>query len=132
MQIPNFLSSIPDNPPGEVTLTQDNFSRGVITLVNESKLPKNALKEARNLTLAEDGAPTLRPGVAWYGTAPSANPIDGAKMFVMSDDTTHIVVVAGGQIWRSINDGVTWSLCQTALGVTTPFTAGKKAAFEQA
>lgn len=51
-------------------LTLQNFKRGVITLINDSRLGKNALKEAVNLFLVEDGQPTRRPGVDWFGTSP--------------------------------------------------------------
>lgn len=120
------LGSLPDNPPNVRVLTQDKFDRGVISLIDQSKLPKNALKEAENLVLAEDGAPKVRPGVAWYGTAPSAFAIDGAEFYVDSNDAVHILVVAGGKIYRSLNDGLTWAECTGAS-----FTAGKKAHFEQ-
>ncbi len=126
-QIDNDLDSFPDSTEANRTLGQENFSRGVISLIDESKLPKNALKQADNITLAEDGAPKVRPGVDWYGTAPSAFAIDGAAMFVMADDTVHIVCVAGGTIYRSINDGFSWTACTGAT-----FTSGKKVDFEQA
>lgn len=126
------LNNIPETPLGVSVLNQENFARGVISLVDQSKLPKNALKEASNLTLAEDGAPTIRPGIAWYGTAPSNSVMDGGGMYVAADDTVHLLAIAGGQIFRSLNDGLTWTLCQTGSGATTVFTAGKKVRLEQA
>lgn len=48
-----------------------NFKRGVITLVNQANLPKNALARAQNIMLVEDGLPSVRPGMQWYGTAPT-------------------------------------------------------------
>lgn len=125
VKIPD-LSGIPDNPPAIINLSQDKFDRGVISLIDQSNLPKNALKEADNLWLAENGAPEMRPGTNWYGTAPSANAIDGADFFVDSDDAVHIVVIAGGNIYRSLNDGTTWDLC---TGYS--FTVTKKAYFVQ-
>lgn len=131
-QLSNAWASLPDNPPGIITLGQDTFGRGVISVVDESKLPRNALKEARNMTLAEDGAPQVRPGVNWYGTAASADPIDGGAMHVMVDDTVHIIKVAGGRVYRSLNDGVTWTVCKTGLNVELVFTPGRKVRNEQA
>lgn len=84
------VTGLPDNPPQPFHLTQDKFDRGVISLIDQSKLPRNALKEALNILLAEDGAPTVRPGLAWYGTAASANPIDGADFFVYDLSLIHI------------------------------------------
>lgn len=126
VQLPE-LGSIPDSPPSIIPLTQDKFDRGVISVVDQSKLPKNALKEANNLFLAEDGAPKVRPGVNWYGTAPSANDIDGAYFFTNEDEDIHILVVAGGVVYRSQDNGQTWDACTGG----SP-TAGHKAHFEQA
>lgn len=121
------LAGLPDNPPNVRVLTQDKFDRGVITLIDPSKLPRNAAAVMDNLWLAEDGAPKVRPGVAYFGTAPSASPIDGAAWYVDSNDDVHLIVVAGGTIYRSLNDGVTWATCTGAT-----LTAGKKVHFEQA
>lgn len=62
--------NLPTSFPKPDYLTFQNFKRGVITLINESRLPKNALKELKNLFLAEDGQPSYRPGVDWFGTTP--------------------------------------------------------------
>ena len=121
------LTGIPDSPPGQITLTQDKFDRGVISLIDQSKLPRNALKEAVNIILGEDGAPMVRPGLAWYGTAASAFAIDGADFFVDDDDSIHLLKVANGTVYRSLNDGLTWAACTGGS-----FTAGKKVRMVQA
>lgn len=121
------ITGLPDNTPRSMVLTQDKFDRGVITLVDPSKLPKNALKEAVNIFLAEDGAPTVRPGLNWYGTAASVNSIDGADFHVQQDDSIHLLKIAGGTVYVSTNDGKTWATC---TGGT--FTPGKKIHFVQA
>lgn len=51
--------------------TLDNFKRGVITLIDKSRLPQDALEEALNIFLYEDGQPGPRPGVDWYNNAPT-------------------------------------------------------------
>lgn len=108
LQIDNNL---PTAFPKPEFLTFQNFRKGVITLINESRLPKNALKEAINLYLAEDGQPNIRPGVDWYGSAsPNGAAIDGFDYFD-SNGSIHLVIVAGGNVYRSTNDGLTWSLC---------------------
>lgn len=127
----NAWNSLPDNPPGIVTLGQETFGRGVISVVDESKLPRNALKEARNITMAEDGAPQVRPGVDWYGNELPAV-IDGGGMYVASDDTVHLLGIAGGKVYRSLNDGLTWNICSTSSGLETLFTPGRKVRNEQA
>lgn len=126
VMIPN-LAGIADNPPNIAPITQDKFDRGVISLFDQSKLPKNALKTADNLMLGEDGAPMIRWGVEWFGTAASANAIDGGEMFIDSTDAVHLLKVAGGTIYRSLDDGTTWAACTGAN-----FTTGKKVRFEQA
>lgn len=58
--------------PNPEYLPLNNWKRGVITLIDKSRLPKDALEEANNIFLYEDGQPGPRPGVNWFGTAPSA------------------------------------------------------------
>lgn len=130
MPVIEQLTGINDSPPTNVPLTQDKFDRGVISLIDQSKLPKNALKEADNIVLSEDGAPKVRPGLAWYGT--SALPggvLDGGSAFIDDDDaeTSHMIQVIGGKIYRSINDGASWAECTGAS-----FTSGKKVRTVQA
>lgn len=120
-------NNLPSQPEDERVLTQDKFNQGVISLIDQSKLPRNALKEATNIFLKEDGAPTIRPGLDWYGTNPSGDEIDGADFFITSDDEVHLIIVAGGTVYRSTNDGQNWSTCTGAS-----FTAGKKVQFVQA
>lgn len=63
--------NLPTKEPPLQYLTLDTWKRGVITLIDQSRLPRDALKEADNLFLYEDGTPGPRPGVAWFGTAPT-------------------------------------------------------------
>ena len=122
------VTGLPDAPPRSIVLTQDKFDRGVITLLDQSKLPRNALKEAVNIFLSEDGAPTVRPGLDWYGVAASAYAIDGADFFVDTiTNAVHLLKVANGVVYRSLNNGAIWEAC---TGGT--FTAGKKVRFYQA
>ena len=125
MQIPNL--QVPDSPPRPIVITQDKFDRGVITLIDQTKLPRNALKELENGLLGEDGAPMVRPGLAWYATAASADSIDGGDFFVDSSDDIHLLKVAGGTVYRSLDDGLNWSACTGAT-----LTADKKVSMIQA
>lgn len=69
----NLKDDAPINFPPPNYLTLQNFRRGVITLIDRSRLPQNALEQADNIYLVEDGQPSLRPGVSWYGAALSVN-----------------------------------------------------------
>jgi len=120
------VSGISTTPQKSIILTQDKFDRGVISLVDQSKLPRNALKEATNIFLAEDGSPTLRPGTDWYGTAPAVTAIDGADFYVTSTGAIHLLVVTNGIVYVSTNDGLSWAACSGGT-----FTAGKKAGLLQ-
>lgn len=120
--------SLPTTSEPFTYYSQESFSRGVITLVDESKIPKNALKEADNILLKEDGSPSIRWGVDWYGIAvPNGAAIDGAAYFETSAGAVHVVAVAGGNIYRSTDNAATWTIC---TGATV--TAGFKCDFEQA
>lgn len=117
----NLELNLPNTVPQLVPLTLDSWKKGVITLIDKSRVPKDALIEMQNLFLAEDGVPTVRPGTDWFGVAPSASAIDGAGGYETAAGVPHLVVVAGGTIYRSIDDGATWNTCTGAT-----FTAGKK------
>src|SRR5258708_30150090 len=125
VQLAGLSQPVKDEP--EAVLSQTNFARGVITLVDQTKIPPNALVRADNLWLAEDGAPTFRPGSNWYGTAPSAYSLDGSEMFLDSSGNTHLIAVAHGVVWRSLKDGATWTQCTGAT-----LTAGAKCSMIQA
>lgn len=103
--------SAPEKFPGETSVTLNNFRDGVVTLVDPSRLKKTALAQAKNLILVEDGQPTKRPGVDWYGVAvPNHAEIDGFDYFD-SNGVVHLVVVAGGIVYRSLDNGNTWDAC---------------------
>lgn len=113
--------NLPTTTPPLQPITLDSWKKGVITLIDKSRIPKDALIEMQNLFLSEDGVPTVRPGVDWYGTAASANAIDGAGVYETSAGVPHLVKIAGGTVYRSVDDGTTWTACTGAT-----LTAGKK------
>jgi hypothetical protein len=107
-------------------LTQTDFKRGVITLIDESKLPDNALKIADNAMLFEDGSVGPRWGTQWFGSPiPNGAALDGGGFFSTATGN-HMVAIGGGNIYRSLDDGNTWTLCTGAT-----FTAGKKCTVTQ-
>lgn len=102
--------------PQQSLLVFDNFKRGVITLIDQSKLPKNALREADNIYLTEDGAPTIRPGIDWFGAQ-----ILGAARTGSPVVTTNLVqnpnFETNSTFWSSFSGG-------TVSRVTTQFYSG--------
>lgn len=117
--------NLPTKFPNPQYLTLGNFKRGVITLIDKSRLPKDALEQADNLFLVEDGQPSLRPGVAYFGTAPSGSAIDGFDYYDTST-TVHLVAASGGSFYRSTDDGTTWTILTGAT-----YTAGTTVNFNQ-
>lgn len=114
MPLETTADDAPTTFPTPDFLTLGNFKRGVITLIDKSNLPKNAAEEMTNLYLIEDGAPSFRPGTNWFGNQmPNGDQIDGFDYF---DDggEIHLVAVAGGVIYRSLDDGATWDTCTGA------------------
>lgn len=109
-------------------LTFAGWKRGVITLVEKSHLPKDALETADNIFLVEDGQPTVRPGCAMYGTT-TAQSFGGFTPYAINtfdyfdyNGAVHVVAVVDGlngvtsetRIVRSTDNGVTWALCSGA------------------
>ena len=121
----NVDLNLPTKFPTPQYLTLGNFKRGVITLIDKSRLPKDALEQADNIFLVEDGQPSLRPGVDYFGTAPSASAIDGFDYYDTST-TVHLVCASGGSFYRSIDDGTTWTVLTGAT-----YTAGTTVNFNQ-
>lgn len=113
-------TSIPSQPPNPRPITQQKFDRGVISLVSPANLPPNALVRADNMILEEDGRPKQRPGTNWYGTTlPAA--LDGGDFFTATDESVHLIAIAGGTVYRSLDDGITWDTCTGGS-----FTVGQK------
>lgn len=103
-----------------------NFKRGVITLVEKSFLPLDALEAADNIFLVEQGQPSIRPGVDWYGAAlPNGAEIDGFDYFDFNG-VIHLLAAGGGTLYRSTDNGNTWTACTGAT-----FTAGKAVGMNQ-
>lgn len=119
MPLNTAADNSPTNFPNPDFLTLGNFKRGVITLIDASRLPKNALAKFKNGWLVEDGQPALRPGVDWFGSDIGAE-IDGYDYFD-AGGVIHLVAVANGTVYRSLNDGATWTACTGGS-----FTVGKE------
>ena len=95
--------------PNYLTLTSQK--KGVISLIDKSLLPRDALEIADNIFLYEEGQAGIRPGVDWYGVAsPNGEPIDGFEYFDF-DGAIHLVIVAGGNVYRSTDNALSWTLC---------------------
>lgn len=110
----NLQDDLPKSFPTPQYKTLSNFKRGVISLIDKSRLPENALEQGDNIFLVEDGQPSPRPGIDWYGTAaPNSQEIDGFDYFDFAG-VVHLVIVAGGTVYRSTNDGETWTACTGA------------------
>lgn len=110
----DLSGSKPVHFPNPDYLTLDNWKKGVMSLIDKSRLPKDALQEATNTFLYEDGQPGPRPGVGWYGAVtPNAASIDGFDYFDFAG-VIHLVIVAGGVVYRSTDNGVTWTACTGA------------------
>ena len=120
-----IVNNLPSKFPVPKYLTFSSQKRGVITLIDKSKLPLDALEQADNIFLVEDGQATPRPGVGYFGTAPDASAIDGFDYFD-TGTTVHIVCGAGGSFYRSTDDGTTWTILTGAT-----YTAGTVVNFNQ-
>lgn len=118
--------------PSAQFLPLGGWKRGVITLVEKSNLPKNALESADNMFLVEDGQPTIRPGVAQYGSSVGVDLTLRIKDFDYFDfgGVVHLVAIVDditnsvAYVVRSVNNGTTWTKCDT--GSVTNFTYGKE------
>lgn len=91
------------------TLVIDKFGKGVMTLFDETRLPIDAVQQAQNMVLDQDGVWTVRPGTTPYG-ATLTTPIDGGGSFTKYNSngtvTTYLWVIDNGTFKYSTDGGV--------------------------
>ncbi len=108
------------NDGKEFTITIDHFGKAVMSLFNTARLPMEAVAQAQNMMLDDDGVWTVRPGTSVYGAA-LTTPIDGACSFTKynSDGTmnTYVGVVDNGAFKYS-TDGGSWTTVSGATWTT--------------
>jgi hypothetical protein len=106
-----------DGKPFQITI--DKFGRGVMTLFDDTRLPLDAVKQAQNMYLDQDGVWSTRPPSSPYGQA-LTGPIDGGDSFTVynSDGTasTFMWVIDNGT-FKISQDGGAWT---PKTGVTWP------------
>lgn len=109
-------------------LTLDKFGKGVMTLYDETRIPKDAVVRSYNMYLDQDGVWTTRPGTDVYG-ATLTTPIDGACSYIKYNSdgtyTSKIAVIDNGSL-KTSTDGGSWT---TISGKT--WTTGYPVKFKQ-
>lgn len=109
---------------GKLSLKIDSSRGGTNRLLDEARISSTEVVNALNLIQVQDGLYKPRWGTAYYGADYGANP-DGATEFLKSDQTTELITVAGGKVYKSTNGG---SITEVT-GAT--FTAGLTCYFMQ-
>ena len=90
----------------------DKFDKGTATLIDEARILTSMAKESTNLIQTQDGLWSQRWGRDFYGAGlENETIIDGCEEYVKSDTERELILVGGttGKIYRSQNDGATWS-----------------------
>jgi len=110
--------------------THDDFSKGVVTILSEARLPVEAAKQAYNLIQSQDGLWETRWGTKTYGlVTPNGLSPDGSTQYVKNDETTELIVVAN-KVYKS-TDGGTWTEILLSGGGSANFTVGNQCFFLQ-
>ncbi len=106
---------LPTSKINRYELVIDDYSGGSNTVISEARLGKKKSNnkyavEATNLQQCQDGIWETRSGTGNFGVAISgASSLDGGIEYIDSDDTRHILIIGGGKLWDSTDDGATWS-----------------------
>ena len=113
--------------PKKFLIKIDKFNGGTATLINPARLPTRFAVESENLIQDQDGIWRTRPGTDYYGNAISGiSSFDGATEYVKNDGTREIIAIGGGSVYKSGDDGDSWTLVSGAT-----FTSGYKITFLQ-
>lgn len=108
-------AKLPATKISEYHLVIDDYSGGSNTVISEARLGKKKANtkyavEATNLQQCQDGIWETRPGIGYFGVAISgATTLDGGAEYIESDGTKHLLIVGGGKVWDSTNDGDSWT-----------------------
>lgn len=89
---------------GKLSLKIDSSKGGTNRLLDEARISSNEVVNALNLIQVQDGLYKPRWGTAYYGADYGATP-DGSTEFLKSDQTTELITVAGGKVYKSTNGG---------------------------
>lgn len=109
---------------GKLSLKIDSSRGGTNRLLDEARISSTEVVNALNLIQVQDGLYKPRWGTDYYGADYGATP-DGSTEFLKSDQTTELITVAGGKVYKSTNGG---SITEVT-GAT--FTAGLTCYFMQ-
>lgn len=111
-----------DGKPFEITI--NNFTGGTNTLVDEGRLPQNAVAQSTNMMLDQDGVWRVRYGSQAYGKS-LTGPIDGIGRATVynsnGSNTNYLFAIDNGAI-KYCKDGGAWSII-TGNSWTTGFNA---------
>ena len=120
--------SLSGNDGKEFTIVIDKFGKGVMSLYDDTRLPRDAVIQAQNMMLDQDGVWTVRPGTQQYGAA-LTTPIDGAGSYTKynTDGTmsTYIWVVDNGA-FKISQDGGAWTTVTGKTWTTGNQVVGKQ------
>jgi len=108
----------------KLSLKIDSSKGGTNRLLDEARISSTEVVNALNLIQVQDGLYKPRWGTAYFGADYGATP-DGSTEFLKSDQTTELITVAGGKVYKSTNGG---SITEVT-GAT--FTAGTTCYFMQ-
>lgn len=112
---------LPNSTPPPSTITQTDFRKGVITLIDQSRIPPDSLAQAKNLMLFEDGAPRPRWGTDWYSTTPTYTIVNTNHCTNPSFETDYSgwgSAPSGGSIARVTTDHYVGTACLQYNGGT--------------
>lgn len=118
----------------DVDITQNEFSKGYISTIDNSRRPQNSLSSMVNMELVQDNVPRPRPPLVRYGTQPE-NTIIGRGKYRWNGERglLWMMNIAGvGKVYKQIDGGeftliggsydiTNWTSFQQSKGRVFPF-----------
>lgn len=97
----------------EIDIVLGKYDKGLMTLLEESRIPPDGAKESNNLMQSQDGVWRPRWGTHGYG-AVHDDPLDGASPTNVGG-TPQLLTFAGGVVFRSTDGGALTNITGATL-----------------
>src|SRR3990172_11629032 len=101
-------------------LSLNNFNKGWITRLPDTRIPDEAFSNVQNIELNEKYLPTKCKGQIKYNSSSlGTNKTQGIYVYTMADGAKYYVAPCGGKLYISVAGSGTYTAVKITRGATT-------------